>query len=145
MAHTHTDRKRLCKRWRYIINRRRHRLQCQETYRKSHYESYTTLDITTSKLISVQILNQRVIVLTPNVITVEQLVKAIGNHYDRAPRTFYVTCSGRLLPGAARLLPGQDVRVVPRLFGEGVGEKRKSVHITRLDITSALASLPSHC
>jgi hypothetical protein len=97
MAHTHADRKRLCKRWRYIINRRRHRLQCQETYRKSHY-SYTTLDFTTSKVTSVQILNQRVIVLTPNVITVEELVRAIGKHYDRAPRAFYAMSSGRLLP-----------------------------------------------
>ena len=132
MTHTHTDRKRLCKRWRYIINRinrRRHRLQCQETYRKSHYERHTALDFTTSKIKSVQILNQSVMVLTPNVITVEELVKTIGNHYDRAPRVFYVTCSDRLLPCAARLLPGQDVRVVPRLFGEGVGEKRKSGRI----------------
>ena len=80
-------------------------------------------------------------VLTPNVITVEELVKVIGNHYDRVPRAFYVTSSGRLLPGAARLLPGQDVRVVPRLFGEGVGEKRKSGRIARLDMTASLTSL----
>jgi hypothetical protein len=80
-------------------------------------------------------------VLTPNVFTVEELVKSIGNHYDRAPRDFYVTCSGRLLPGAARLLPSQVVRVVPRLFGEGVGEKRKSDRIARLDMTAALGSL----
>ena len=84
MAHTHADRKRLCKRWRYIINRRRHGLKYQETYRKTHYESHTTLDLTTSKITSVQILNQRVMVLTPNVITVEELLKTIGNHYDRA-------------------------------------------------------------
>jgi hypothetical protein len=82
-------------------------------------------------------------VLTPNVFTVEELVKSIGNHYDRDPRTFYVTCSGRLLPGAARLLHGQDVLVVPRLFGEGVGEKRKSGRIARLDMTAALGSLRS--
>jgi hypothetical protein len=82
-------------------------------------------------------------VLTPNVITVEELVKGIGNHYDRSPGAFYVTCSGRLLPGAARLLPGHDVRVVPRLFGEGVGEKRKSVRISRLDMTTSLVRLHS--
>ena len=144
MAHTHADRKRLCRRWRYILNRRRHRLQCQETYRKSHYESYTTLDFTTSKLTSVQILSQRVMVLTPNVITVDELLKAVGTHYDRAPRAFYVTSSGRLLPGAACLLPGQDVRVIPRLFGEGAGEKRKSSRLpAKLDVTSTLASLRS--
>ena len=91
----------------------------------------------------VQILNQRVIVLTPNVITVEELVRAIGKHYDRVPRAFYAMSSGRLLPDAARLLPGQDIRVVPRLFGEGVGEKRKSGRITRLDMTASLASLRS--
>jgi hypothetical protein len=51
--------------------------------------------------------------------------------------------SDRLLPDAARLLPGQDVRVVPRLFGEGVGEKRKSGRITRLDMTVSLVSLCS--
>jgi hypothetical protein len=83
MAHTHADRKRLCKRWRYIINRRRHRLQCQETYRKPHYESYTTLDLATSKLISAQILNQRVIVLTPNVIT---SILTVGSSPDRGMR-----------------------------------------------------------
>ena len=141
MAHTHTDRKRLCKRWRYIINRRRHRLKCQETYQKTHFDSRTTLDLTTSKITSVQILNQRVMVLIPNVITVEELIKAIGNHYDRAPKAFYVTRSGGLLPGAARLLPGQDVRVVPRLLGEGGGEKRKSGRTARLDMTVSLASL----
>ena len=142
MAHTHVDRKRLCKRWRYIINRRRHRLQYQETYRKPH-ESHTTFDFTASKITSVQILDQRVMVLTPNVTTVEELVKAIGNHYDRAPKAFYVTCSGRLLPGAARLLPGQDVRVVPRLVGEGMGEKRKPGRIARLDVTTSLVRLRS--
>ncbi len=143
MAHIHTDRKRLCKRWRYIINRRRHRLQCQKTYRKTHYESHTTLDFTTSKTTLVQILNQRVIVLTPNVITVEELVKVIGKHYDRAPRVFYAMSSGRILPDVVRLLPGQDVRIVPRLFGEGVGEKRKSGRTTRLDMTASLVSLRS--
>jgi hypothetical protein len=73
MSHTHPDRKRLCKRWRNIINRRRHRLQCQKTYRKTHYESHTTLDFTTSKTTLVQLFNQRVMVLTPNVFTVEEL------------------------------------------------------------------------
>ena len=71
MTHTNAERKRLCKRWRYIINRRRHRLQSQETYRRSHYERHTTLDLTTSKITSVQIPNQRIMVLTPNVIKVE--------------------------------------------------------------------------
>jgi hypothetical protein len=58
-------------------------------------------------------------VLTPNVITVEELTKTIGNHYDRVPEAFYVTRSGGLLPDTTRLLPGQDVRIVPRLLGEG--------------------------
>jgi hypothetical protein len=80
-------------------------------------------------------------VLTPNVIKVEELVKVIGNHYDRVPGAFYVTSSGKPLPGAARLLPGQDICVVPRLLGKGVGEKRKSGRIARLDMTASLASL----
>ena len=127
------DRKRLCKRWRYVLNRRRHRLHCQEAYQKTHVDSRTTFDLTTSKITSVQILNQRVMVLTPNVITVEELTKTIGNHYDRVPEAFYVTRSGGLLPDTTRLLPGQDVRIVPRLRGEGGGEKRRSGRTARLD------------
>jgi hypothetical protein len=56
---------------------------------------------------------------------------------------FYAMSSGRILPDVVRLLPGQDVRIVPRLFGEGVGEKRKSDRTTRLDMTASLASLRS--
>jgi hypothetical protein len=33
-------------------------------------------------------------VLTPNVFTVEELVKSTGNLYDRAPRDFYVAQAG---------------------------------------------------
>ena len=61
--------------------------------------------------------------------------------YDRVPEVFYVTSSGRLLPGAARLQPGQDICVVPRLLGKGVGEKRKSDRIARLDMTASLVNL----
>jgi hypothetical protein len=62
-------------------------------------------------------------------------------HYDRVPGAFYVTSSGKPLHGAARLLPGQDICVVPRLLGKGVGEKRKSGRIARLDMNASLASL----
>ena len=75
------------------------------TYLKSHYESHTTLDFTTSKITSVQILNQRVMVLTPNVITVEELVKAIGNHYDRVPRAFYVIAQAGSSPARPVFYP----------------------------------------
>ena len=108
------------------------------------------LDSTISKVIPAQILNNSIHILTPNVITVEELLLVIGNHYNRELKAFYVTSLGTLLLSVDRLLPGQSIHIIPRLVGKGVGDKRKSDDkrsstrlLEKTDVTSILASLRS--
>ena len=91
--------------------------------------------------------------MTPNSITVEELLLSIGNHYNREPKVFYVTSLGRFLlsadpstrseyPHHTYLLPGQSIHIIPRLVGKGVGDKRKSKRLLeKTDVTSTLTSL----
>ena len=132
----------LSRRWKHILERLRHRQQIRETYQETRLEKYTTFDNTISTVIPVQILNNNIHILTPNAITVEELILVIGNHYNREPKAFYVTSLGRLLLSVDRLLPGQSIHIIPRLVGKGVGDKRKSKRLLeKTDVTSTLTSL----
>ena len=143
MAHSHATKTHLSKPWKYILDRRRHRQKRRATYQKTHSERYSTFDSTISKIIMARMLNNTLI-LTPNIITVGELLTAIGTHYDRDPEAFYVTSQGRLLVNTDRLLPSQDIRVIPRLVERGLGDKRSSTRLLeKMDVTSMLASLRS--